>query len=764
MLKRWLSRSSKKKSSSRDDSDGSSNSIAEQNEHHEALQSAESFSKTTPVKTGSKSGTSWTLANSQAQSSLSSDKASIPDGYTGNDTAISLLSTSLETALDLNSPGMLFTNVTESMPFGDGSNKVFGYENFGNTCYCNSVLQCLYNLTEFRLRLLQYPERDPTVKRKRKSEMPGNKPRIFTEASFQANPNSTGSHENGNGGHHHHHHSHHQSNSAERKVSEGNHSGVNGNDSDHNGTPDSNDNHDRTNSKGSSDGHKPSILQRRNSSFLFRKFESSSSSAKENTDPPSDSHSKSQSKDVPEPVHSTLIASDPLSEKLHEDSRNVIVGRSLPVSNGQTENNHSPNGLEPAVKRCGPEEVVNSTENTDSTAANSQQTRKALSTEQRKKAALIRGPILNIDHQLNDSSVRNLYYGLKDIFESITENMALTGVVSPISFVDTLKKENLLFSTMMHQDAHEFLNFLLNQLSEFIQQDIDKIDEVTKKNKNFIDSLFQGTLTYRIKCLTCDNTTCRDEPFLDFPIEVHDDEETDIQGLLQSYQQREMLSGFNKFYCNECCGLQEAVRMVGLKQLPHILALHLKRFKYSEEHNCNIKLFNKIHYPLTLDVCSSSCSSVSKKYELAGIVVHMGGGPQHGHYVSLCKNDNFGWLLFDDETVEAVSEEAVLKFVGDKETLTTAYVLFYKELTDEDRSDEENSKKKDFEENIEQLIACDNLIRSNSMRAAALKIANTVVEESKEELEDDSNTERKVCSSSSKKSRPKSKLFHFMRT
>lgn len=763
MLKRWLSKSNKKKSV-RDDLDANSQLTPEVEDRDEAYESTDSLSKPLPVRINERRKTSATLVNNQAHDPPFNDRLAMLDGYTGSDTMQSLLSTSVDTAIDLNSSGLLFTKITESMPFGDGSNKVFGYENFGNTCYCNSVLQCLYNLTEFRLLLLQHLERDPKIKRKRKSEMPGNNPRFFTEGSFQPASNGNSGHDNGSNGHPHHAHGHHhqqQSNgrsidgSTINPVSNGN---VHHESNDHhNGSEGPSENEDHTKNHSNSDNSKPNFLQRRNSSFLLKKFEFS---GKETMTIPIDTSSKSQTHG-PEPVHATLMASDVISEKLHEDSRNVVVGRPLPSKTEPAETSQSVpiSTVKPAetMTRLGSEEVV-----TNNVPTNSHTTQKVFSSEQRKKAALIRGPILNVDHLLNESKVSNLYNSLKDIFECITENHSLTGVVSPISFVETLKRENLLFNTTMHQDAHEFLNFLLNELSEYIQKDIDSIQDPAKKYDNFINGLFQGTLTYRIKCLTCDNVTSRDEPFLDFPIEVQDDEETDIQALLRSYQQREMLSGSNKFYCDECCGLQEAERKVGLKQLPHTLALHLKRFKYSEEQNCNIKLFNKIHYPLKLDVCSSFCSSVSKKYELTGIVVHMGGGPQHGHYVSLCKNDNFGWLLFDDETVEAVHESTVSKFIGDRDSLTTPYVLFYKEIAQSENQDL-SREPKDYEDNIEQLIKCDDLIRSTSLKAAAQKESSPGVEETQEYDKVSQNAERKTSSSSSKKSRPKSKLFNFMR-
>jgi ubiquitin carboxyl-terminal hydrolase 12/46 len=39
--------------------------------------------------------------------------------------------------------------------------RFYGLENFGNTCYCNSVIQALYFCKPFRERLLQYQAQLP---------------------------------------------------------------------------------------------------------------------------------------------------------------------------------------------------------------------------------------------------------------------------------------------------------------------------------------------------------------------------------------------------------------------------------------------------------------------------------------------------------------------------------------------------------------------------------------------------------------------------
>src|SRR6202012_3530594 len=110
-----------------------------------------------------------------------------------------------------------------------------------------------------------------------------------------------------------------------------------------------------------------------------------------------------------------------------------------------------------------------------------------------------------------------------------------------------------------------------------------------------------------------------------------------------------------------------------------------KRFKYTEDFGRLQKLFHKVVYPYHLRLFNTTddAEDPDRLYELYAVVVHIGGGPYHGHYVSIIKTQDRGWLLFDDEMVEPVDKNFVRNFFGDKPGLATAYVLFYQETTPE---------------------------------------------------------------------------------
>ncbi|KAG1473166.1 hypothetical protein G6F56_001110 [Rhizopus delemar] len=154
-----------------------------------------------------------------------------------------------------------------------------------------------------------------------------------------------------------------------------------------------------------------------------------------------------------------------------------------------------------------------------------------------------------------------------------------------------------------------------------------------------------------------------------------------ITSCLRQFSASETLCHKNKYYCDICSGLQEAEKRMKIKKLPNILALHLKRFKYQEQLQKYIKLTYRVVFPFELRLFNTSddTEDADRMYELWGIVVHIGSGPHHGHYVAIVKS-NGQWMLFDDDVVTQIQEEDIQKYFSDLPGSGSGYVLFYQAI------------------------------------------------------------------------------------
>ncbi|KAF8531505.1 hypothetical protein JB92DRAFT_2691746 [Gautieria morchelliformis] len=286
-----------------------------------------------------------------------------------------------------------------------------------------------------------------------------------------------------------------------------------------------------------------------------------------------------------------------------------------------------------------------------------------------------------------------LFAALRSLFLHIALNPADKGTVSPSSFIKKVKEENELYRSSMHQDAHEFLGFLLNKIVEDLETEIKKNADLSGDDsacmysyshypliqppqyRTFVHSLFEGTLTSETRCLTCETVSARDESFLDLSIDI--EQNSSVTACLRQFSASEMLSQKNKFFCDSCGGLQEAEKRMKIKQLPNVLALHLKRFKYQEDVQKYIKLSYRVAFPFELRLFNTvdDAPNPDRLYQLFAIVVHIGGGPHHGHYIAIIKAHGT-WLVFDDETVEPIRAGDIPKYFGESPG-GAGYVLFY---------------------------------------------------------------------------------------
>ncbi|OHE99593.1 ubiquitin carboxyl-terminal hydrolase [Colletotrichum orchidophilum] len=334
------------------------------------------------------------------------------------------------------------------------------------------------------------------------------------------------------------------------------------------------------------------------------------------------------------------------------------------------------------------------------------------SPEYKKKHAMIKGPILELAQE-NPSAYgmeECTFTGLKDIFQALIESNTRTGVLSPQRFLEIFKRDNEMFRNSMHQDAHEFYGLVLNDVISNVEANAKRIQERQAENKDglvqsvenalgaaslmnrpsngvgspgtgWVHDIFEGVLTSETKCLTCETASQRDETFLDLSIDL--EEHSSVTSCLRKFSAEEMLCERNKFHCDHCGGLQEAEKRMKIKRLPKVLALHLKRFKYTEDYSRLQKLFHRVVYPYHLRMFNTTddAEDPDRLYELYAVVVHIGGNAYHGHYVSVIKTKDRGWVLFDDEMVEPVDKHFVRNFFGDKPGMACAYVLFYQETT-----------------------------------------------------------------------------------
>ncbi|XP_047241472.1 ubiquitin carboxyl-terminal hydrolase 12 isoform X2 [Girardinichthys multiradiatus] len=266
---------------------------------------------------------------------------------------------------------------------------------------------------------------------------------------------------------------------------------------------------------------------------------------------------------------------------------------------------------------------------------------------------------------------------LADLFNSIATQKKKVGVIPPKKFISRLRKENELFDNYMQQDAHEFLNYLLNTIADLLQEEKSQERQQNGKllqngsgggsdgggggegeggketQQTWVHEIFQGTLTNETRCLNCEAVSSKDEDFLDLSVDV--EQNTSITHCLRGFSNTETLCSEYKYYCEQCRSKQEGQKRMRVKKLPMILALHLKRFKYMDQLHRYTKLSYRVVFPLELRLFNTSgdATNPDRMYDLVAVVVHCGSGPNRGHYITIVKSHGF-WLLFDDDIVEII--------------------------------------------------------------------------------------------------------------
>jgi ubiquitin C-terminal hydrolase len=273
---------------------------------------------------------------------------------------------------------------------------------------------------------------------------------------------------------------------------------------------------------------------------------------------------------------------------------------------------------------------------------------------------------------------------LCDLFDQL-DAVALSGKskhFNPKVAVAKVKNENVMFKNNLQQDAHEFAIFVLNTI---IEEERALLNMKQSKTPTALQRMLTGKTVSKTYCGECDTETCMDQPFLDINIDVV--QNTSLRHCTELFSQYETLSGEDKFRCDACTSPVDARRRVLFKYLPEVLLIQLKRFSYNERVGGFTKRNDRVAFAPTMIV--QTVKGESRRYLLAGVVVHQGATPHLGHYVALCQSAaSRRWYKCDDDLVSPFAERDLQRYFGVSDAIhdanlpstATAYLLFYTKM------------------------------------------------------------------------------------
>ncbi|CAM1322246.1 Uncharacterised protein r2_g3071 [Pycnogonum litorale] len=295
--------------------------------------------------------------------------------------------------------------------------------------------------------------------------------------------------------------------------------------------------------------------------------------------------------------------------------------------------------------------------------------------------------------------------------------------ISPSDFLQATKPP--WFECGKQQDCAEFLRYFLDMLHE---------EEISKRKESaIVRQTFFGKLETCYECSKCRLVSRNYDDLVDIGLaftkelvenvkescfyrtrnkvmEAAEDENVSnssvlyLEDLIKIFLKPEAMEGENRYHCQKCSSVQNAIRTVNVTKHPQHLILHLLRFSYSTKSRSQSKICHKVNVPKTLIFPTGvQDNGYPSKiiYSLYGVVMHSGTSSDCGHYYSYGRrltirstefdfNDvtrdtdlySDDWFLFNDSRVSKSSYNscglASSRFPAD-----TPYLLFYQNVSDD---------------------------------------------------------------------------------
>ncbi|KAM7263898.1 hypothetical protein ACFE04_001581 [Oxalis oulophora] len=249
----------------------------------------------------------------------------------------------------------------------------------------------------------------------------------------------------------------------------------------------------------------------------------------------------------------------------------------------------------------------------------------------------------------------------------VSRALQLTGrSLAPKDLVSNLRCISRNFRSARQEDAHEYMVNLLESMHKCCLPSGVPSESQSAYEKSLVHKIFGGRLRSQVICTQCSYSSDKVDPFLDLSLEILKAES--LNKALLNFTAAEMLDGGEKQYqCERCKQKVKARKQLKVDKAPHVLTVHLKRFRSQGGQ----KIDKKVAFGPTLDMKPfvTASDGGDLKYTLYGVLVHYGWSTHSGHYACFIRTSSGMWYSLDDSRVGQVSEKAVLD--------QKAYMLFY---------------------------------------------------------------------------------------
>ncbi|KII64621.1 Ubiquitin carboxyl-terminal hydrolase 42 [Thelohanellus kitauei] len=243
-------------------------------------------------------------------------------------------------------------------------------------------------------------------------------------------------------------------------------------------------------------------------------------------------------------------------------------------------------------------------------------------------------------------------------------NSRKSGSVSPhriSSHISEISKE---LHKGRQEDAHEFLLALLNHSREHftIPKGLDRYTYCTQ----FIDHIFGGWTRNTVTFDGCAHKSVSFDPFLVLHLDIEGCRT--IYDSLNNFCSDQPIHG-GTIECDSCKTKRHGTLRQEIYQPSRFMIFQLQRFKrkswFISKNDKFVKYFKTLKFP-----CYTQDDDEEITFHLYGVIVHLGGGCNSGHYFAYAQSQCGLWYRLDDTSVSVVNINEVLE--------QHAYLLFYR--------------------------------------------------------------------------------------